>query len=61
VSRDSFVNSLAYMSTPATTGKSFGWQSPEEWEKARAVLIKHLNVPDSFTRDSFFTNDFVAR
>lgn len=60
VTRENLVNSFAYMATPGTAGKVFGWQSPDEWEQARAVLVKYLNVPNTLTPDRFYTNAFVA-
>ena len=61
VIRENLVNSFAYMTTPGTAGKVFGWQSPDEWEKARAVLVKYLNVPNSIQSDRFYTNAFVSQ
>jgi NitT/TauT family transport system substrate-binding protein len=59
--RDSAVASFTYLSTPGTAGKPFGWQSPQEWEQAKAVLVKHVNMAASVSAAGFFTNDFVPR
>ncbi len=61
VLKDALVSSFSYMSTPGTAGKPFGWQSPEEWEKAKAVLVKYVNMPTSANITSFFTNDLVPK
>jgi NitT/TauT family transport system substrate-binding protein len=61
VLKDALVSSFSYILTPGTEGKPFGWQSPEEWEKAKAVLVKHVNLPASANTASFFTNDFVPK
>ena len=61
VLKEALVSSFSYLSTPGTAGKPFGWQSPEEWEKAKVVLMKYANMPTSASVANFFTNDFVPR
>jgi NitT/TauT family transport system substrate-binding protein len=58
--KDTLVDSLTYLETPGTRGKPFGWQSPEEWAKARTTLIDFTNMSASLPPDAFFTNEFVA-
>ena len=38
VLKEALVSSFSYLSTPGTAGKPFGWQSPEEWEKAKSRI-----------------------
>lgn len=61
VLREALVSSFAYIGTPGTAGKPFGWQSPEEWEKAKSVLVKYTGMPATAPVASFFTNDLVPR
>jgi NitT/TauT family transport system substrate-binding protein len=61
VLREAVVSSFSYLSTPGTVGKPFGWQSSEEWEKAKSVLVRYANMPPSTPIANFFTNDFVPQ
>jgi NitT/TauT family transport system substrate-binding protein len=61
VLKDALVSSFSYLSTPGTAGKPFGWQSADEWEKAKTVLVMYANMPASATVANFFTNDFVPK
>lgn len=60
VLKETLVDSMKYLTTPGNTGKPFGWQSPEEWEKAKETLVKYTNLPKTIPIDSFFTNQFVG-
>lgn len=48
-----------YLDTPATKGKPFGWQSPEDWQKAQAILVEYMGMKPAASVDAYFTNKFV--
>lgn len=52
---------LKYVDTPATAGKPFGWQSPDDWKKAEQVLVEYLEAKRQPSVDAYFTNDFVVK
>ncbi len=60
VLKETLVDSMQYIGTPYTAGKPFGWQSPEEWKKASALLEQATGMPQPTSPDIFFTNEFVG-
>jgi NitT/TauT family transport system substrate-binding protein len=58
--KDTLVESFAYIETPGTAGKPFGWQSPEEWAKAEAILVEYTKLEKPASLDAWFTNAFVG-
>jgi NitT/TauT family transport system substrate-binding protein len=52
--------SLQYLETPGTAGKPFGWQSPEEWQKAVDLLVEATGMKPT-PPGEFFTNDFIGK
>lgn len=59
--RRSLTTCFEYINTAATTGKPFGWQSPEAWNQAKALLVKYTGVSASIPTDKFYTNQFVPK
>ena len=59
--KDTLLASFQYIETPGTAGKPFGWQSPEEWQKATALLIEATGIKPPSSPDEFFTNDFIPK
>jgi NitT/TauT family transport system substrate-binding protein len=58
--KDTLVDSFHYLTVPALAGKPFGWQSPEEWAKAEAILVEYVEMPKPASVDQFFTNAFIG-
>jgi NitT/TauT family transport system substrate-binding protein len=50
-----------YVNTAGTAGKPFGWQSPDEWKKAEAILVQYMDVKAQPSVDAYFTNDFIGK
>lgn len=50
---------IAYLDTPDTKGKPFGWQSTEDWKKAEAILVQYMDLKAAPSVDAYFTNKFV--
>jgi len=59
--KETLLASFQYIETPGTAGKPFGWQSPEEWKKAVALLVKTTGMKAPASVDEFFTNDFIGK
>lgn len=55
-----FEGYASYLDTPATKGKPFGWQSPEDWKKAEAILAQYMELKPQPSVDAYFTNRFIA-
>ncbi len=53
--------SFQYIETPGTAGKPFGWQSPEEWKKAVALLVDAAGMKPPASPEQFYTNDFIGK
>jgi NitT/TauT family transport system substrate-binding protein len=49
-----------YLDTPATKGKPFGWQSPEDWTVAEDILVQYMDIKRQPSVDVYFTNQFVG-
>lgn len=58
--KDTLTDSLQYINTEGTKGKPFGWQSPQEWEKAKANLVQYTKLENAPAIDAFFTNAFIG-
>ena len=61
VLRAEFEDYVKYIDTPNTRGKAFGWQSPEDWKKAEATLVQHMDLKRQPSVDAYFTNDFLPK
>jgi NitT/TauT family transport system substrate-binding protein len=59
--KDALLASFDYIETPGTKGRPFGWQSPEEWKKATALLVEATGIKAPASPEVFYTNDFVAK
>jgi NitT/TauT family transport system substrate-binding protein len=59
--KETLLASFQYIETPGTAGKPFGWQSPEEWNKAVALLIEAGAMKGPASADRFYTNDFIRK
>ncbi len=59
--KDTLVASLQYIETPATAGKPFGWQSPEDWSKATKLLVEMTDMQKPESSSLFFTNEFITK
>lgn len=53
------IGYMDYLDTPATKGKPFGWQSPDDWAKARDILVQYLDIKPQPV-ETYFTNQFIA-
>ncbi|MEJ0068792.1 MAG: hypothetical protein WDO24_08775 [Pseudomonadota bacterium] len=58
--KDTLIASFAYIETPGTAGKPFGWQSPEEWAKAEAILIEYTSLAKPASIDGWYSNAFIG-
>ena len=54
-----FEGYVPYLDTPATAGKPFGWQSPEDWKRAEAILAQYMDLKPQPSVDAYFTNRFI--
>jgi NitT/TauT family transport system substrate-binding protein len=54
------VQSREFFDTPNTTGKSIGWQSPEDWKLAVASMTEAGLLKDALPAEAFFTNDLIG-
>jgi NitT/TauT family transport system substrate-binding protein len=53
--------SFEYIETPGSKGKPFGWQSPEEWKKATALLVEATGMKAPSSPEVFYTNEFIGK
>jgi NitT/TauT family transport system substrate-binding protein len=60
VLKESLLDSMPFLTTPATKDKPFGWQSPQEWERATQLLIEYTGMPKDTAPARFYTNDFTG-
>ncbi|CAN5462903.1 ABC transporter substrate-binding protein [soil metagenome] len=58
--KETFVTSLDFLDSPSTKGKAFGYQSPEDWQKALDILQEYAGMPKTVKADAIYTNAFVA-
>jgi len=59
--KDALLASFQYIETPATRGKPFGWQSPEEWKKATDLLVEATGMKAPSSAQVFYTNEFIDK
>jgi len=59
--KDTLLASFQYIETPGTKGKPFGWQSPDEWKKATALLVEVTGMKAPASPEVFYTNDFIGK
>jgi NitT/TauT family transport system substrate-binding protein len=57
--KETLVDSIQYLKTPATQGKPFGWQSAEEWQKAEATLVEFAGMKKSASVQAYYTDAFT--
>lgn len=55
------VDSLQYIATPGTRGKTFGWQSPQEWQEAESALVQYTGMAKPASVEAFYSNAFIAQ
>ncbi|MGD9769461.1 MAG: hypothetical protein AB7U62_17640, partial [Pseudolabrys sp.] len=53
--KDAFLDSQQYIG--GTSGKPFGWQSPDDWKKAVDTMVEFAGMKRVDPAD-VFTNDF---
>jgi len=58
--KSEFVEWLEYIDTPSTVGKPFGWQSPDDWKKAEALLTQYMDVKPQPSVEAYFTNSYLG-
>lgn len=61
VLKTEFTGYLAYLDTPATKGKPFGWQSADDWKKSEQILVQYMDVKAQPSVDVYYTNDYVPQ
>jgi NitT/TauT family transport system substrate-binding protein len=59
--KETLLASFQYIETPGTKGKPFGWQSPEEWQKATKLLVEATGMKPPASPDEFYTDAFVGK
>ena len=59
--KEALLASFQYIETPGTKGHPFGWQSPEEWQKATQLLVEATGIKAPSSPDVFYTNAFVPK
>jgi NitT/TauT family transport system substrate-binding protein len=59
--KETLLASFQYIETPGTKGKPFGWQSPEEWNKATALLVEATGMKAPSSSEEFYTNEFIGK
>jgi NitT/TauT family transport system substrate-binding protein len=60
VLKTEFEGYANYLDTPATQGKPFGWQSPDDWKVAEDILVQYMDLKRQPSVDAYFTNQFVG-
>ena len=58
--KETLLASFQYIETPGTKGKPFGWQSPDEWQKAAKLLVEATGMKAPASPDEFYTNAFIG-
>jgi NitT/TauT family transport system substrate-binding protein len=59
--KDTLLESFQYIETPGTKDKPFGWQSPDEWKKATALLVEATEMKAPSSSEVFYTNEFIGK
>ena len=55
-----FEGYAAYLDTPATQGRPFGWQSPDDWKIAEDILVQYMDMKRQASVEAYFTNQFIS-
>jgi NitT/TauT family transport system substrate-binding protein len=55
-----FEGYAAYLDTPATQGRPFGWQSPDDWKIAEEILVQYMDMKRQASVEAYFTNQFIS-
>jgi len=59
--KSTLLDSFQYISTPGTSGKPFGWQSPQEWAQATSLLVEATGMKQPSSPEMFYTNEFIGK
>ncbi len=59
--KDTLLASFQYIETPGTKDRPFGWQSPDEWKKATALLVEATEMKTPSSSEVFYTNEFIGK
>jgi NitT/TauT family transport system substrate-binding protein len=59
--KDALLASFQYIETAGTRDKPFGWQSPDEWKKATALLVEATEMKTPSSSEVFYTNEFIGK
>jgi NitT/TauT family transport system substrate-binding protein len=59
--KDTLLASFQYIETPGTKDRPFGWQSPDEWKKATALLVEATEMKAPSSPEVFYTNEFIGK
>jgi len=59
--KETLLASFQYIETPGAAGKPFGWQSPDEWKKAVALLVEAADMRPPASPEEFYINAFIGK
>ena len=59
--KDALLASFQYIETLGIKDRPFGWQSPEEWRKATALLVEATEMKAPSSAEVFYTNEFIGK
>ena len=55
------VVDLDLLESPATKGKGFGFNAPEDWERTLKLMIDFRELKTDRPASSFYSNDFISQ
>jgi NitT/TauT family transport system substrate-binding protein len=55
------VVDLGLLESPATKGKGFGYNAPEDWERSLKLMIDYRELKTDRPASSFYVNDFITQ
>jgi NitT/TauT family transport system substrate-binding protein len=55
------VVDLELLESPATKGKGFGYNAPEDWERSLKLMIDYRELKTDRPASSFYVNDFITQ
>lgn len=55
------VVDLELLETPATKGKGFGYNAPEDWERTLKLMVDYRDLKTDRPASSFYNNDFISQ
>ena len=58
--KETLLMSLRYTDAPSSAGKPFGWQAPQDWDRALDILRQYSSLPDAIKGEQVYTNDFLG-